>query len=209
MSTQKTITNFLNFTEAELSELASTVIHNCTGNANFNFTGNSMANLTGASGDFNDTLGAVPTGGPQAVTVKDIAKKVLTDALHVVALQVNLQAEGDVAKLQSSGIPLVQKGTAQVMTVPTGLQVQLTDVSGSVNISVDVPAVTDHGTLFAYTLAANAPANANDWKHKHANGHSLTIGGLAAGSNYQFAAAYKGRDEDDLIWCPAITKMVV
>lgn len=209
MTTQKTITNFTHFSEANLSELAATVIQNCTGNANFTFTGNALADVTAAAADFNTKMANVTTGGPTAVTVKDIAKKVLTDALHVVALQVNLQANNDVAKLQSSGIPLVQHGTAQVMPVPTGLQVQLTDVSGSVNISVDVPAVSHHGTLFAYTPAANAPASANDWKHKHGNGHSFTLSGLTAGSTYQFAAAYKGRDEDDLIWCPAITKMVV
>jgi len=151
----------------------------------------------------------LPRGGVQAVTLKDIAKKVLTDDLHVLALQVNLQAGGDVAKLQSSGIPLALKPSAQVMPVPTGLQVQQNDVSGSVTVNIDVPNVSHHGTLFAYTLAANAPANANDWKQKHANGHSIALNGLTPGTSYQFAAAYKGRDEVDLIWCPAIAKMVV
>ena len=209
MSNEKVIINFIHFAEADLNELASTVVKNCTGNVNFTFTGGALVNVTAAATTFSSKLSAVPTGTPQAVVEKDIAKKVLTDALHILALQVNLLANNDKAKLESSGIPLVAKGSTQVMPIPTGLQVKLSDVSGSVNISVDVPNVSHHGTLFAYTLAANAPANPEEWKLKHANGHSFTLSGLTPGSNYQFTAAYKGNDAEDLIWCPAITKMVV
>jgi hypothetical protein len=95
------------------------------------------------------------------------------------------------------------------MPVPTGIIAMHNDVSGSMDVKVDKPNVTDHGTMFAYNLVSNVQPDINKWPVKHANGHSLTISGLTPGQNYQFSAAYKGKDTDPLVWCPPITKMAV
>ena len=211
MSSQKVITNFTGLTDGQLDETSSTIIHDCTGNANFTFTGGALTNAAAAQTDYHTKLAAVALGGAMAVTAKDLAKTVLTNDLHILALQVNLQANGDITKLQSSGFPLAQQGSSQTMPVPTGSKVDYNNVSGSVDISVNKPNVSDHGTIFAYwdsSLGAY-PQNPYDWKVRHANGHSFTLTGLTVGTVYVFCCAYKGKDTDAMIWGDRISKMVV
>jgi hypothetical protein len=205
----KVITDYSHNSDADLDTVATTIVTDCNGNANFKFVNGELDNAAAAQTNYHTKLAELANGGPQAVTAKDMAKKVLQDALSVLCQQINIQCGGDKEKAQSSGAPLAKTPTVSVMPVPTGLVVKYNDVSGSVDIKVDTPNVSDHGTIFAYTLATNAPTNLNDWKLAIANGHKATIKGLTAGQTYAFAAAYKGRDEDDLIWCPAINKMVV
>ena len=209
MSTEKAITNFQNQADAVLDEQASAIVKACTGNANFTFTGGALTNATSAQGDYHTKLAASAGGGVAATTAKDLAKTVLENDLHLLALQVNLQANGDITKLQSSAIPLVAHGTPQQMPVPANLQIKQTDVSGSFLVSVDVPNVHDHGTLFAIAPITSTDTNPNDWKMYHANGHSRTIKGLTAGTSYRICAAFKGADDADLVFCAPITKMVV
>lgn len=203
------IIDFSRTTDAQLDATALTILNSCTGNSNFVFNTNVLPDATAAQTDYHNKLAAVALGGPIAVTAKNVARGILENNLRIVCTQVNLQANGDLGKLQSSGAPLAKTPGSHDMPIPTGLSIQYNNIPGSVDVSVDKPNVSDHGTLFAYTLAAIAPANTNDWKNIHANGHKLTINGLTAGQTYQFSAAYKGKDGEDLIWAPAITKMVV
>lgn len=53
-----------------------------------------------------------------------------------------------------------------------------------------------------------APADINKWFQRHSNGHSMSIAGLVIGKIYQFAAAYKGKDADSLLWSAIVSKMV-
>jgi hypothetical protein len=144
-----------------------------------------------------------------ATTDKNTARATLEATLNILCKQINLQANGDLKKLQSSGAPLAKTPEHHDMPVPTGLVAAYNDVSGSMDLKVDKPKVTDHGTMFIYAPAATAPANKNDWKMVHSNGHSTTIKGLTPGQNYSLSAAYKGKDGVDLIFAPAITKMAV
>jgi hypothetical protein len=211
MPTNKVITNFQNINDALLNETSSTIIHDCTGNVNFTFTGGALTAATAAQTDYHNKLAAVALGGTMAVTAKDLAKTVLTNALQILALQVNLQANGDITKLQSSGIPLVQQGSSQTMPVPTGAKVDYNNVSGSVDVSVSKPNVSDHGTIFAYwdTSLGAYPQNPYNWRVRHANGHSFTLTDLTVGTVYVFCCAYKGKDTDALIWGDRISKMII
>jgi hypothetical protein len=112
-------------------------------------------------------------------------------------------------KLKTTAFPLVKKAVSEKMPQPVGLMVRQHPVSGSVYVKVNVPHLKDHGTFFAFKTLDNPEINPENWKWKHANGHSLIISGLQRGKEYYFSAAYKGRDEDVLAWCPAIEKMVV
>lgn len=200
--------NYSDLNDAELDETSSTIVKDCTGNPNFTFT-TELTKATAAQTDYHNKLALVALGGPLATAAKNEARGVLETALRVLCTQINLQGNGNEGKLKSSGAPLVKEATNEPMPVPTGMAVKQTNVSGTVKVSVDVPDVHDHGTIFAYTLSASAAPNINDWKNTHANKHSMDISGLTRGSEYSFSAAYKGKDEQPLVWCPAITMMVV
>lgn len=209
MSTAKIRIDYSSDTDSELDAHSSAIVKGCTGNTNFVFTGAALANVTLAQSDYHGKSALIATGNTGSVAAKDAAREVLLDDLRIICTQANLQANGDLVKLKSTGAPLNKEPSSSIMPVPTDMEVKYNDVSGSVHISVDKPNVSDHGTMFAYTLAADAPADINDWKIRHSNGHSLTLKGMTSKQDYKFAAAYKGLDDDELIWCAVITKLVV
>ena len=204
----KVKTGYTDLSDAELDETSSTIVKDCTGNANFTFT-TEVTKATSAQTDYHNKLALVALGGPLATAAKNEARGILEGALRVLCTQVNIQANGNETKLKSSGAPLDKESEIAAMPVPTGLKVKQLNVSGSVKVSVDVPAVHDHGTIFAYTLVSNPDNDINNWKNTHANKHSLDISGLTRGAEYRFSAAYKGQDGVALVWCPPIVMMVV
>jgi hypothetical protein len=144
-----------------------------------------------------------------ATAAKNEARALLEGCMKTICTQINLQAGGNILKLTSSGAPLEAEKKTAAMPKPTGLVVKQQEVSGSVKLSVPVPEVHDHGTIFAYTLEEGADPDINNWKNIHANKHSLDVSGLTRGKVYLFAAAYKGQDGVALVWSNVVTMMVV
>ncbi|MEI6628528.1 MAG: hypothetical protein WCN27_03900, partial [Alphaproteobacteria bacterium] len=178
-----------------------------TGNANFTFT-TQLSDLVTAEAVYVTKLGLVATGGNTAVTVKDTAKGVVEGKLAVAAKAVNLQANGDLAKLQSSGLPLVKLPVHNNMGVPANFDVERDNIAGYMKVSVDTPIYGTHGTIIAFWKPelGPTPANINDWFFRHSNGHSYTITGLRPNVPYPFAAAYKGNDNEPLVWTAIMIK---
>ena len=91
--------------------------------------------------------------------------------------------------------------------MPINLQVE-NGANGTMVLSVKHSPVGDHGTVFAFTPATNTSTDPNTWTQKTANGHKITITGLTPGTAYNFTAAYKGSDDEALVWAPPISKIV-
>jgi hypothetical protein len=111
------------------------------------------------------------------------------------------------AKLQSSGIDLAEQPKYLPQPLPVNFRVENGN-NGVINVAVDKSPVTNRGAVFGYTPVANAPTNINTWILKPVNKHSTSIKDLPAGVAYLFSAAYKGRDDEDLVWAAPITKYV-
>ena len=207
MSANRAITNFENENDDEIVTTSNSAIAGLTGNANFTFT-TQLSDVVSAEATYVTKLGLVATGGSTAVTAKDIAKGVLETKLAVLAKAVNLQANGDLGKLQSSGLPLVKLPVHNNMGVPANLKVARTNIAGNMEVSVDKPIYGTHGTIFAFWKPSlgPTPANINDWFFRHSNGLSFTITGLTPNTSYPFAAAYKGNDNEPLVWTAITTK---
>ena len=205
MSKDKIISNFSRLSDAELNVQATSIAACLTNNNSFTFANGEVAALTAATTKFYNKLAALTAGSVGAVAEKNAARADLIVLLSTIAIQVNLQANGDLVKLQSSGFPLVKHPERRVQPVPSNLKV-VNGNNGEMLASVDNSAVGDNGTIFAYTPATNTVTDANLWMLKHANKHSITIKGLTPGVAYKFTAAYKGNDDDDLVWADPITK---
>jgi len=207
MSANRAITNFENENDDELVTTANSAIAGLTGNANFTF-GTQLSDLVAAEAVYSTKLGLVATGGNTAVTAKDVAKGGVEGKLAVVAKAVNLQANGDLGKLQSSGLPLVKLPVHNNMGVPADLEVERDNIAGYMKVSVGTPIYGTHGTIIAFWKPelGPTPANINDWFFRHSNGHSYTITGLRPNVAYPFAAAYKGNDNEPLVWTAITTK---
>ncbi len=205
MNNNKIKTNFSKYTDANLDVIAGTAVKNLTANANFTFNNGELTTLTAAATKYHNMLEALVNGGKAAVIQKNAARKDLQIALNTIALQVNIQANGDAIKLQSSGLPLATVPQHRIQQAPVNLQV-VNGNGSNLEVSVNVSPVGDNGTVFAYTPVTNAVANPALWILQPTNGHSATIKGLTSGVEYKFSAAYKGNDKDDLVWAPVITK---
>ncbi len=202
----KAITSYTGYGDSELDTLANEIYDGCNTNPQFTFTGGVIATLNTAMTDYHNKLPLAANGGKSAVAAKDAAKVVLQNALHAVAIQVNQQAAGNDAKISTTNMPLVTKPAPVTIGAVTNFNVKQTEITGVVKVSVDKPNYTDHGTLFAYAPPSVTGNDPNFWFIVHSNGHSREIHGLATGVSIRFAAAYKGKDEDALIWSSVITK---
>ncbi len=167
-----------------------------------------LTELVSSVSTYSTKLGLVATGGLTAVTAKDTAKGGVETKLAVVAVAVNLQANGDLIKLQSSGLPLVKLPVHNNMGVPANFRVVRTNIAGDMLVSVDKPIYGTHGTIFAFWKPSlgPTPANINDWFFRHSNGLSFNITGLTPNTSYPFAAAYKGNDGEAFVWTAIMTK---
>jgi hypothetical protein len=152
-------------------------------------------------------MGELTTGGKTAVTAKNTARAKLEKSYGAVAIIVNQQAKDNLAKLQTTGMELNKQPSRQPQPVPVNFRVENGTI-GDVKVAVDKSNVPHYGTVFAYTPAATATSNIDNWTLKPVNSFRAVIKGLPAIVAYLFSAVYKGSDEDDLVWTPAITKYV-
>lgn len=205
MNKSKVITSYVRYADADLDVLAGGTVKSLTGNANFTFTGTELTALTAAETAYHSKLILVATGGPAAIIEKNTARADLLTAMNVMAIQVNLQANGDLLKLQSSGLPLVKQPQYHSQPIPTGLVID-NGTNGDLKVKVDSSPVGDNGVVFAYTPATNTITDPNQWTLKPVNSHSIVLKALTPSVGYKVTAAYKGNDIDELVWAPPTTK---
>jgi hypothetical protein len=204
---KRVITGFSEFTNGVLDIQAAKAVKALTGNHNFTFADDSFSNFVTAATAYHDSLAALNTGGKAAVIRKNEARAALLPLFSAIAVMVNQQSKGDEAVLLSSGIQLTADRQRRRQSLPLNLKV-VNSSNGNMIVSVASSPVRGNGTVFAYTSASNSSNDPNAWTQKVANGHKVTITGLTPGTAYNFTAAYKGRDNDPLIWAPPVNKIV-
>ena len=100
--------NFGRRPDGKLIVLCETVIKAMTNNDNFTTPQPPLADLSAALADFIDAVAAAKKGGDEQQTLKEAAKAILAGLLDKEASYVELVADDDVAKLQSSGFELTK-----------------------------------------------------------------------------------------------------
>ena len=205
----KVVIDISHKTDDEISTTVGAAIAGITGNSSFTMVAQ-LAALVTAKAAYDPALAACAHGDEADTDLKNTKKALLVNAYRIVAVQVNVQANGDRVKALSSGCELEKDGSHQVMGDVVNFKASASKVAGSMDLSVDKPTTfSTHGTVFAYwDVALGAtPADKNKWFQRQSNGNSLTITGFTPGVTYPFAAAYKGLDTDPLIWSNTINKM--
>ncbi len=204
--TPRVLTGFSNLDDGELDIEAANAVTGLTDNDNFTFTGTDLTGFTKASGTYHASLSALKTGGQAATVAKNEAREALLPLFTAVAIIVNQQAKGNLTALLSSGIKLAAAHEHHQQPSPVNLQVA-NGANGSMIVSVKHSPVGDHGTVFAFTQDAKS-TDPSTWTQKSVNAHKATITGLTPATSYEFTAAYKGTDDEPLIWAPPISKIV-
>jgi hypothetical protein len=204
----RVLTGFTELDDGELDIEAANAVTGLTGNPSFTFTGTTLTDFSNVASAYHTALGALSTGGKAATILKNETREALLPMFTAVAIIVNQQANGNLTALTSSGIKLASNNrNHHQQPMPINLQVT-NGPNGTMVVSVKHSPVGDHGTVFAFTLETNTATDPNTWTQKTINGHKVTISGLTTGSSYKFTAAYKGADDEVLVWAPPISKIV-
>lgn len=203
MATNKVIINYNRELDKSLDNLGRTAATSLEGNGHFTWTNGELQTLQGSSGKFSEDLGKVANGGSIEVASKNASRILLLETLNSVALEVNRQADGDLVKLQSSGLRLAKNPSPTgVLPKPSGFKVVSGANSGELLCSVDANSSASVYLFFWTTVPA--PNNMGDWHQVASTVRRKTISGLVPGTQYALRVAYQGA-EPTLIYSDIIT----
>lgn len=210
MSINKIVTNFTGLTDNSLRLTINIGLAGTVKGKNWKFINGELVDATKASEDYDGALTGLSAGTSISVEIKKGLRTILENKANILTTEINVQANGDLILLKSTGFPLAKLHDHLYMGDVINFQVIRSIIGGTMDLSVDKPNHNDYGTLFAYwdPDLGPAPEDINEWFHRHTNGHSRSIKKLKIGKTYPFSAAYIGNDADDLLWADVVYKMI-
>ncbi|MGB4775216.1 MAG: hypothetical protein WBP45_08590 [Daejeonella sp.] len=145
--------------------------------------------------DYQIKLNQSKNGSSADRATKNEAKQVIVDQLKHIAMQVNIQADGDVLKLMSSGLRLAKTAApVGVLPKPIGFSVKSGKNSGELMFSVEANKSTT--MYYFYTAPVPAPANLADWRLSPSTKSAANVSGFTPGKQYECKCVYKGSAEE-------------
>lgn len=193
MATQKVIIDYSKDTDFELDVFAQNVYTALNPNPNFTWGETVMPKFQTDITAYRAALEKAQNGTPADTAAKNAARKTLLETLKKIAIEVNLQADYDVLKLQSSGLRLTKgKSKVGVLPKPTGFVVRSGDNSGDLLCDVDA-----HPNVLVYNFysaPAPAPAGIAEWRLTPSSTHKKNISGFTPGKQYELKCAYQGSE---------------
>ncbi|MDP4207839.1 MAG: hypothetical protein Q8928_03385 [Bacteroidota bacterium] len=202
MYNKSVITDYSRLSDKEVETLAFLIYNSLKDNPNFNWGNNEIAQLLTLSTNYRTAFEKALTGTSQDVTAKNIARKALTDFIRILGKDVNLQANGDLLKLQSSGFELSKdRSKLGVLPKPSGLKVTAGDNPGEIIATTD--AFTQATVYLFFVAVVPTPASIKDWQVEMSTSHKKKISGLTSGKQLEVKCAYKGTS-DELIYSDSV-----
>ncbi len=180
MRKQKVLIDFSSYSDSGLAAQAQSIETAMTGNANFTTPTPPLTDLTAAITAFNTAMTDASTGDHTTVEIKNQKRKLLEVVLHQLALYVEAQSAGDVAKMRSSHYN-VSKEPAPVgpLPKPTGFKV-VPGGKGEVGLALDkLDGASSY--QFEYKLST-----ATDWINKTATRSKILLTNLESGKEHSF-----------------------
>ena len=194
MAQAKVIIDYKDVLEGELDNQGQAIFNSLTNNPNFTWANNELVTLQTLVTAYGVAYEASRNGTKANTVAKDDARKALLAQMRLMALQVNLQANGDRLKLESSGFTLVKESTkVGVLPKPTGFKVKSGSNSG--DFAVEVDANSSANVYLFYFMIAPGSANINDWRLIASNKRKINVSGFSPGKQYECKCAYKGSEE--------------
>lgn len=194
MAKQDVIIDYRKVADDKLTPFSLSILANLTGNTNFEFNAALLPKLGTLTAEFTERVVKAKTGTSQDVASKNVTKDLLCDCIREVGLEVNLQAKGDVLKLQSSGL-ILAKEHKKVGTLPKAEGLKVTGGANQGDFLCTVNVCKDAHFYNFYSALAPAPANINEWRLTPSTTHKKNISGFTPGKEYEFKCAYQGADD--------------
>ncbi|MEI6057344.1 MAG: hypothetical protein WCR55_14970 [Lentisphaerota bacterium] len=194
----KSLISFRRFKDLELTEISQTIINKLTDNAYYPSPTPSLDILQAASQDYSESLAKCKFGSKEDTAIKNEKRYFLEKHLSTISNYVNSIADGNIAKLESSGFPLTSPPQKiGILSAPAFIKISEGENPGEVyfNISLIKKAAS---YKVAYALAPTSPDTKLDWQEKLSSSHTGWISGLESGKKYSFKATATSPEANSL-----------
>ncbi len=180
MKKSKLILDYNRLSDAALSLKAINIKNSLTGNEHFPTTTPSLADFTLIQEGYDIALSKIISGDRIQIALKNQARITLLANLRQLALDIDAQANGDRAKLLSSGFDLASTGDgATSISAPTEFRILDGMNAGELKFTCKkVPNAVSY--LFEYT--DTVPTEETNWSVQAGSSRELTLKGLRSGS---------------------------
>jgi hypothetical protein len=195
MSSKSVIIDYSRKADAELDDFAELVYKALNPNLNFTWGTEVMPQFKTNCDNYRARLIAAASGSTADITAKNVAKAVLVENLHDIAVEVNRQADGDIIKLLSSALTLT-KEREKVGTLPKPSRLKVTTGPNPGEATCTVPSNRKASMYNFYIAATPAPESIDMWRLVTSSRCTKKISGLKAGVQYTVRAAYQGASEE-------------
>jgi hypothetical protein len=176
MRTAKLITDYGKYGDAMLNQKALNVKMALTENANFPVTLPTLADFTLLQQQFDTALSKSSSADRIQIAIKNQARLALIAAMRQLALDIDAKANGDKAKLISSGLDLAASGdSSSAITAPSDFRIVDGLNSGELKFSCKrVPNAISY--VFEYT--DELPTEDTKWKSLSSSSREVVVRGL-------------------------------
>lgn len=196
------IINYSRIPDNELVSFSYNVISRLTGNTNFKFDAALLTQLNETTTGYGNKLAKAKTGSSQDIVEKNVLKELVCGCLHEIAMEVNMQAKGDIVKLQSSGLTLAKEPKKKGV-LPKPEKFKVTSGANRGDFLCEVESNKDAFVYNFYSAPVPAPDNINEWRLTPSTTRKKNITGFTPGKEYELKCAYQG-SEDTLTFSDSI-----
>ena len=204
MKTSKILLSFSKLSDNNLESLALAVAAAITGNTHFPEPQPGLTAFNDSIKAYSDTLALAKTRDKVKVAIKNNLRETLLLDLRKMANYCSLVADGDRAKLVSSGFPVnAETASPKMLSIPENFTVQAGINSGEAIVSINRIA-----TAIAYLLLYRPAAENGAWTHVTNSLPWFTLTGLTTLETYQFKMGAIG-SKGQIAYTETITKAVL
>ncbi|SFU45527.1 hypothetical protein SAMN05216480_10441 [Pustulibacterium marinum] len=210
MAYHKVKTSYRYMKEGLLVTFSEETINQLTGNANFTFPEGMLTALTAAQEKYTLKLSQAFRGGTNNTEEKNLAKTALLDELRLAAQMVNVQANGDVEKLISSGFVMAKVKGDNNAPVPDVKNFKVKPGPNGFDLEVSVQANASVKNYLFYVGIATENQDLSSLQQYTSNKSTMIISNLQPNVRYACRACYMGTKKENnftyssIIYCQVL-----
>ena len=180
MKTLKALIDYRKLSDTNLNQKAIDVKNGLTNNPNFTPALPSLANFIALQEAYEAALAMVASRDRIKIAEKNQARLALVDGMYQLALEVNAAANGDQAKLLSSGFDISQTGESNTsITSPAEFKIAEGVNSGELKFSCKKVL---YAICYIFEYTDELPTEDTKWTAIPCSTRELTIKGLRSGT---------------------------
>ena len=197
MRKQKARIGFTKYSNAEFAAIAQNVINKMSENPDFPSPTPAISSVGASLKAFKAAIEKSTEGTKQDTAYTNEKRRELNSKLSNLGGYVNIVANGDLLKLDSSGFP-VSKPPAPIGILPPPDYIHVADGENHGELAIKISHVPKASGYIVFYSEVPGPANFNDWHSKTFSKTKGILVGLKSATKYVFKAAAMSSEANKL-----------